>query len=66
MSIQQQQRSALPSDLLIKGNELLHLNSMIEIIPTKFGLPLVQFFSQVAQLRNQEATVQAEKSKKDK
>ena len=52
-----QQQSGQPTDLLIKANELVHLNNIIELIPTKFGLPLVQFFSQVAALRNQEAQV---------
>jgi hypothetical protein len=64
----QQQQPALPPDLLIKGNELLHLNNIIENMPTKFGFPLVQFFSQVSAMRNQETTAEQtkEKSKKDK
>ena len=56
-----QQQSGQPTDLLIKANELVHLNNIIEQIPTKFGLPLVQFFSQVSALRNQEAQIASQK-----
>jgi hypothetical protein len=60
-----QQQPGQPTDLLIKANELVHLNNIIEQIPTKFGLPLVQFFSQVSALRNQEAQVASTQNTKD-
>jgi hypothetical protein len=66
-----QQQNGQLTDLLIKANELAYLNNIIEQIPTKFGLPLVNFFSQVAALRRQEETIaqqqkaQAEKEQAD-
>jgi len=42
-------------DLVIKENELPRLDSLIGEIPTKFGLPLVNFFNQLALARQQEA-----------
>ena len=52
-----QQQNGQLTDLLIKANELAYLNNIIEQIPTKFGLPLVNFFSQVAAMRKQEEII---------
>lgn len=62
---QQPQQAGQPADLLIRGNELVHLNKMIEQMPTLYGFPLIQFFSQVSALRNQEAQVAKEKAPVD-
>lgn len=61
-----QQQNGQLTDLLIKANELAYLNNIIEQIPTKFGLPLVNFFSQVAAMRQQEAAVAAQSQEETK
>jgi len=60
------QQSGQPTDLLIKANELVYLNNIIEGMPTKFGLPLVNFFSQVAAMRQQEAVVATQSKEENK
>lgn len=60
------QQSGQPTDLLIKANELVYLNNIIEGMPTKFGLPLVNFFSQVAAMRQQETVVAAQNQEESK
>lgn len=48
-------------DLLIKEAELQKLDQIIAPIPTQFGLPLVNFFTQVSIARQQEAQQEAKK-----
>lgn len=43
-------------DLVIKEAELAQLDKLIAPIPTQYGLPLVNFFNQIGQLRQREAT----------
>ena len=42
-------------DLIIKEAEFAQLDKMIAPIPTQYGLPLVNFFNRLVQLRAQEA-----------
>lgn len=44
-------------DLLIKDAELKQLDNLIGEVPTKFGLPLIQFFQLISQKRQTEQQV---------
>jgi hypothetical protein len=54
------------ADLLVKEAELKQLQDMINELPTKFGVPMLNFFNGVANLRAQEAekAVKAEQEAK--
>lgn len=46
-------------ELVFKGEEIRQLDELIGQVPTKQGLPLVNFINSIAQKRNQEAQLQA-------
>lgn len=54
------------ADLLVKEAELQQLQGMINELPTKFGVPLLNFFNGVANFRAQEAQQAAQAEQESK